>query len=533
MSSAARTHTVAPPPSPAKTANRLPVRFPRRGRKRAAILAAVVACIVVCTLVILWARIWPFTESAVVEDLAEASDSRVTIRSSHRTYFPIPGCILEGVEFHHGPNQWTLITIDKLTVEGSYPGILTKHVPRIRTEGGHVFVPPFGSNVTFQSQHSKLVVEEIVANGTVVDFASDDPQKPALRFEVSEAILHNVRWGDPLAYQLKFRNPEPPGEIATRGSFGAWTSGHPGDTPISGEYSFDRADLSVYRGIAGMLSSKGKFEGVLKHIDIAGSTDVPDFEVTSGSHKVKLRINYSAFVDAIHGDTFLKNVDAHFGQTNVIAAGSVAGSKGRKGKFGQFDLTVRSGRIEDILGLFVKERKSPMSGAIAIKAKAEIPPGKERFLDKVKLHGTFGIDDGSFSKAETQQNVNELSAGARGEKMEDAETVLTDLKGQVLLEGGVASFSDLSFGIPGADARMYGTYNILNHKIDLHGRMRVDTKISKTTTGVKALLLKAMDPFFKKKKKGEVVPVHITGTYEHPEFGLDLTQPKGPGQQNK
>ena len=110
--------------------------------------------------------------------------------------------------------------------------------------------------------------------------------------------------------------------------------------------------------------------------------------------------------------------------------------------------------------------------------------------------------------------------------MEDAETVLTDLKGRVRLERGIAEFSDLSFGIPGAQARVYGTYDILNEKINLHGRMWVDTKISKTTTGMKSLLLKAIDPFFKKKKKGEVVPIHITGTYKHPQYGLDLTKPK-------
>ena len=142
------------------------------------------------------------------------------------------------------------------------------------------------------------------------------------------------------------------------------------------------------------------------------------------------------------------------------------------------------------------------------------------------LDGDFGIDDSTFSKPETQKSVNELSAGAEGEKMEDAETVLTDLKGQVVLEEGIAKFSNLTFHIPGAKARMYGTYNLLNHKIDLHGRMRVDTKISKTTTGVKSLLLKIMDPIFKKKKKGEVVPVHIAGTYEHPQFGLDLSDQK-------
>jgi AsmA-like C-terminal region len=520
MTSPALTSAPAPLTGPGKTRH-TPSRF--SGGKTIVFIAAIAVCIAACLAAIFWNQIWPFTEKAVVEDLAEASDSTVTIRSSHRTYFPFPGCILEGIEFHHGSDRWTLITIDKLTIEGSYSGILTKHVPRIRAEGGHVFIPPFGSNFTFDTQHSKLVVDEIIANGTVVEFA-DGPNNKPLRFEVHQGLLHDVEWGSPIAYDLKFHNPEPPGEIATRGKFGAWIKENPGETPISGEYTFDQADLGVYEGIAGMLASKGKFGGLLKHIDIAGTTDVPNFEVKSGGHKVELGTQYSAFVDAIHGDTLLKHVDAHFGRTHLVVEGSIAGTKGSKGKSARLDLTERQGRIEDILGLFVQAPHSPMSGAIAFKSKAEIPPGKEPFLKRVKLQGTFGIDDGSFSKPETQKNVNELSAGAQGEKMEDAETVLTDLTGQVALEGGVARFSDLSFGVPGAKARMYGTYDLLNEKIDLHGRMRVDTKISKTATGMKSFLLKAMDPFFKKKKKGEVVPIHITGTYAHPQFGLDLTK---------
>jgi AsmA-like C-terminal region len=498
-----------------------------RGKKIILLIAAVVICIA-GSLALSWNRIWPYTETAVVQDLAEASDSTVTIRSSRRTYFPSPGCILEGVEFHHGPDRRTLITIGKLTIEGSYSGIITKHVPRIRVEGGHVFIPPFGSNVTFTTQHSRLVVDEIVANGTVIDFASNDPSRKPLRFEVHEGLLHEVQWNSPMAYDLKFHNPKPPGEIATRGKFGVWIKGKPGETPISGEYTFDRADLGVYEGITGTLASKGQYGGVLKHIDVAGSTDVPDFEVKRGGHKIKLVTEFSAYVDAIRGDTFLKRVDADFGRTHLIVEGSIAGIEGRKGKTALLDLTSRQGRIEDILGMFVKAPRSPMSGEVTLKAKAEIPSGKERFLERVKLQGTFGIDDGTFSKPQTQKNVNELSAGARGEKMEDAETVLTDLKGRVRLERGIADFSDLSFGVPGAEARVYGTYDILNETINLHGRMQVDTKISKTTTGMKSLLLKAIDPFFKKKKKGEVVPIHITGTYQHPQYGLDLTKPKEP-----
>jgi hypothetical protein len=174
-----------------------------------------------------------------------------------------------------------------------------------------------------------------------------------------------------------------------------------------------------------------------------------------------------------------------------------------------------------------------MSGAVAFKAEVEIPSGKEPFLQKVSLKGNFGVGEGTFSQAETQKSVNELSAGARGEKMEDAETVLTDLKGVVVLKNGIATFSQLSFGVPGAGAHMYGTYNLLNEKVDLHGRMRVDTKISKTASGVKSFLLKAIDPIFKKKNRGEVVPVHITGTYENPQFGLDLTKSKPAEPQNK
>jgi hypothetical protein len=73
---------------------------------------------------------------------------------------------------------------------------------------------------------------------------------------------------------------------------------------------------------------------------------------------------------------------------------------------------------------------------------------------------------------------------------------------------------------------MHGTYDLINHKIDLRGQLKVDTKISNTTSGAKAFLLKMMEPFFKKRRRGEIVPVRISGTYEHPTFGLDLNDKK-------
>ena len=491
-------------------------RFP----KTLIILASVTA-VLLCAAAVLSVRYWPFSERAVQEDLAETADSTVTIRRYHPTYFPHPGCILEDVEFRHGGNQFRLITIPKLIIEGSYSGILTRHVPRITAASAHIFIPPFGAHTEFHSQHSALVVDELVANGTRVEFTSSEPQKHPLVFDVHEALLRSVRWGSPIQYRLKLHNPDPRGELAVEGRFGPWADGHSQDTPMSGTYTFDHADLGVYGGIAGILSSTGKFDGVFKHVTVSGTTDTPDFVVTSGGHPHRLTTRFDAYVDATRGDTFLNRVEARLGRTTLLAQGSIAGSEGRKGKVANLRFTSRHGRIEDLLALFVTADRSPMSGDMSLVARAELAGGDQPFLERVKLEGKFGIDDGSF-KPGTQKDVNALSAGARGDTKDDPETALTDLQGTLDLAGGVARFSDLDFGVPGAKARLHGTYNIVNHRINLHGEMKVDTKISKTASGAKALLLKIMDPLFRKKKKGEIVPVHILGTYEKPQFGLDF-----------
>jgi len=81
---------------------------------------------------------------------------------------------------------------------------------------------------------------------------------------------------------------------------------------------------------------------------------------------------------------------------------------------------------------------------------------------------------------------------------------------------------------------MQGTYNLLTEKIDLRGTLRTDSEPSNTTHGMKSFMLKILDPFFKKKHAGYIMPVKNTGTYEHPSFGLDLNDrdDKQPHKQN-
>jgi hypothetical protein len=477
-------------------------------------------------LAILYLRLSPFSEQSVSQNLAEVSDSTVQIGRYHQTYIPTPGCVLENVEFRRGPDHARFITIDRVVIKGSFRDLLKHHVAVIATTGAHVFIPPFGQNWSFQSQPSTTSVGQIVAQETVVEFESSNSNAHPLRFLVHRAVLHNVRSGAAIGYELHLRNPAPPGEISVQGKFGPWPENHAEQSPFSGEYTFDGADLGSLGGIGGILTSHGKFDGPLQKIKIAGTADVPDFHVKSSTHKIHLATRFDAYVDAMHGDTFLNNVEAHFGGTTVLAQGSVGRSPEHKGKFTNLQLTAQDGRIEDILDLFIKAPRSPMSGPLSFKAGVKIAPSNEQFLKKVDLQGQFGIENGSFSKSETQQDVNKLSAGARGQSKEDPATVMTDLRGTVQLTNGVARFSNLSFSVPGAHARMHGTYNVINERIDLHGDMRVATEISKTTSGVKSFFLKIMNPFFKKKKKGEIVPVHILGTYDKPQFGLDIVGKK-------
>jgi hypothetical protein len=492
----------------------------------------VLAGLILAAIVVLVVR-WPFRLAAVVKQLQEEGLGKVEVGEFHQTYFPRPGCVLQKVRFQHNPKAGAppLITIETVRIEGSFSGLFAQHVKRIRAEGMHILVPPKSAEEHFQTpQRSSIVIDELIADGAVLEVSSA-AQNRSLKFSFHNFDLSDIGSNGPATFHARFSNPEPPGEITATGKFGPWNADDLGKTPTSGDYQFQQADLSVFHGIAGLLSSTGKFSGVLDHIEVQGETDVPQFAVSSSSHEVQLRTQFRAEVNGQNGDTALPQVIATFLKTTVLAQGSVAGEAGQPGKTASVELTSKNGRIQDILLLLAQAERAPMSGVTSFHAKVTIPSGDRPFLQKVELQGDFGIDAGTFSNSNTQEGVNHMSEGAlfggqdrskAEKKEEDSETVLSDLKGHVLLKDGVARFSDLSFSVPGASARMQGTYNLINEKIDLRGTLKTESQPSNTTSGVKALMLKALNPFFKKKPVGYVMPVKISGTYEHPLFGLDL-----------
>ena len=118
--------------------------------------------------------------------------------------------------------------------------------------------------------------------------------------------------GQPMNFTAELTNPTPPGLIETTGHFGPWDFDEPSATKVDGHYNFQHADLSVFNGISGILSSVGEYRGVLHNIVVDGTTDVPDFQLDHGGQPVHLTTQFHAIVDGTNGNTYLQPVNAHF-----------------------------------------------------------------------------------------------------------------------------------------------------------------------------------------------------------------------------
>lgn len=303
------------------------------------------------------------------------------------------------------------------------------------------------------------------------------------------------------------------------GQLGPFKNGEFPRTPAAGSYQLSRANLRVFLGISGILSSQGKYSGVLSRLDFEGETDSPDFAVIESGHAHHFTTRFQAVVNGMNGDTVLPSFRATFDQTSVqVANAHIVSSENEPAKSVSLEIAFGQGHIQDLMLLFIKARQSPILGPIGFRAHVVLPPGERAFKQRVTLDGDFGIAGAAFTKQQTQARAEELSERAEGESHDDPERVLTGLTGHVVLRGGIAMFTNLSFRVPGATAHLSGTFSLVTEHIDLRGRLATEAKLSKTTTGIKSVFLKLLDPVFKRKRAGAVIPVSVDGTYDHPRF---------------
>jgi AsmA-like C-terminal region len=495
------------------------------------VLIAVAATFVVLLLAITFAtrHADPYLRARAVEMLREKFHGDVELREFKVFLWPQVRIEGSGLRlWHQGQTDLPpLISVGEFSADAGLRGLVGRPwtIHQVRVKGLVIQIPPAGQRAKqdwSRVRDMPVFIDELISDDGELRLLPKSADKEPHVFELHHLVLHSVGLGKPANFSAQLSNAVPPGEINAQGSFGPWNPDYPGQTPLAADYAMTKADLGVFRGIRGILSSQGKFGGALNKIEVEGTTETPDFSLRTGEHPVSLQTTFSATVDGTNGNTLLHPVHAHFLNSFVTASGEVVKKPGSKGRNITLDVVVDKGRLEDMLRLAVKSEKAIMTGALKLRTKFNLRPAEGDIIDRLTLKGKFGVGGAEFTNPDVSAKIQTLSRKAQGKPgNEDAGSSVSELKGNFLLNDGVVTFRGLTFSVVGADVGLDGGYNLDKESLDFHGKLKMSAKLSQTMTGFKSFFLKPFDPFFRK-DGATVLPIKITGTRDHPSFGLDF-----------
>jgi AsmA-like C-terminal region len=407
-----------------------------------------------------------------------------------------------------------------------------KRVQLVVIHGMEINIPPKGERPQFgdnggdddDSVSMNIILDEVQIHDSVLAILPGDPTKKPLRFDLHNVRLESAGKNVAMKYNASLTNAKPQGEIMSTGNLGPWAADEPGDTPLNGDYVFDKADLGVFDGIAGILHSTGTFEGTLDAISARGTATVPDFRLKQSGNPVPLKTKFEVLVDGTKGNTILKPVVGTLGKTTFTTSGAVIKHEADNHRTINLDVDMPKGNLRDLLTLAMKG-KSFMEGQITLKTKIKIPPLSGKVKEKLMLDGQFEITNGKFLRSKIQDHIDTLSRRGQGQpKNLEIDEVVLGMAGTFNMENQKITFENLSFAVPGSGVDLAGSYDLEQDDLDFHGTLKLDAKVSETMTGWKRWLAKPLDPFFSKDGAGTLLHIQVVGSSKEPKFGRD----KGP-----
>ena len=517
-------------------------------------MAFVLTSILAAILFSIATRITPHVRDRGVAALNERFRSKVETESLQVHLFPRPAIRGSGLTFrHNGRTDVTpLIRIGSYSASAGVWGLLNSplHLRTVELDRLEITIPPGGirdgdgrrpaqptpaaggnaPSSSGPSSGSRLIIDRVAARSARLAIVPRNRTKLPRLFEIHNLVMHGLGDEGGAAFEASLTNPTPRGDITTTGTIGPWSGEQPGQTPVRGDYVFKAANLDTIKGIAGTLSSNGRYSGVLERIDVQGETDTPDFSVDIAAQPVPLKTRFHAVVDGTNGDTWLERVEARVIETLIVARGAVVRAEDVKGRHTSLDVVIDDGRIEDVLKLAVKAANPLMTGRMRLKTRFLLPAGDRDVVEKLELDGTFSLNEARFSSVNVQKKINELSRRGKGnEGSDDTASVVSRLSGTFRLRAGTLAFSNLSFSVPGAVVQIAGSYDLRREALDFRGHLLLDATLAETTTGWKAVMARVAQPLFRRPGGGSKLPIRISGHPKKPEFGLDVKRALGPG----
>jgi hypothetical protein len=488
---------------------------------------------------IVFSRASPILKGRVIETLSTRFESKVELDQLHVSILHGLQVTGDGLRIYPPDDVMAagathpLIAVQHFDFRAGVMGLFIKpmHVSSVHVTGLSIYIPAkeYRKQAAVQRKKRrgkiKIIVGEILCDDSQLVIGTAKPGKEPKNFVLKRIVMRDVGSNAAWPYDATLTNAIPRGDIHATGTFGPWNIESPGDSTVTGDYTFSHADLGTIHGIGGILDSTGKFAGQLDRIIVDGTADVPAFTLDTANHPIPLKTRFHAIVDGTDGDTYLQPVEATLGSSQFTCTGSIVNIKGQGHKI-DLDVDIPAGEIRDFLNLAVKTQPPIMSGTLRMKAKLHIPPGKQSVTQKIALSGNFVLTNIHFTSAQVEDKVDMLSLRAQGKPGEahpGAPDVHSQIRGTFHLESGRMGFSQLNYKLPGATIDLAGQYTLDGKKFDFAGKVRTDAMLSQmTATWWKSLLLKPVDPFFHKHGAGAEIPVKITGTNTAPKFGLDI-----------
>lgn len=326
-------------------------------------IGSAVFVLLLCVLIageIVLHRAEPMLKARVIDALSTRFDSRVELDRFHVSL--VSGLKVSGGGMSLYPRRFEattpLFAIQDFSFSTTWRELFQTpmYIARVHVTGLDIHLPPKGerpqlphSSTSSSGGHGfKISIGEIFCDNATLVMGTSKPGRIPLEFDIGSLQLSSIGPGQPMKFHAILVNPKPVGNIDSTGYFGPFNQESPGDSPVSGDYEFRNADLSTLKGIGGILSSNGKYEGTLNNITVDGETTTPDFRLDFASHPVPLNTKFHAIVDGTNGDTYLEPVDAWLLRSHIIAKGDVVRPADRPGHDIHLDVTLGPAQIQDV-----------------------------------------------------------------------------------------------------------------------------------------------------------------------------------------
>jgi hypothetical protein len=423
-------------------------------------------------------------QTHAAEVLRAEFGSEVRFKSIEVTFWPrvhiVGGGVLIGNDTAHP-------LIQAATADAT-SDLLPWHIQRLVMTGLVLRIPTTPVRATATSKPAfALTIDDVTAEHAQLEILPSAGQQAPLHFELANLRVKNISRTSPADFAVWVVSSKPQVQIDTSGRVGPWNASDPGATPLQGAFKMSIADLATLPGLRGALVSEGRFKGVVKQIAISGDAVASEFGLSVTECPEPLHAGFQALLDASDGSVSIQRMSGSLRNSSFAAHGVVRDIPDDRLRDIVLNISVNDGRLEDVLPLAVKSRNPPISGALRLRAKLEIRPGEQEMVDRLRLDGDFGASNAQFSSLNLRDRRRKVSNN------------VSKMRGHVRLNNGTAEFSSLVIDRQGSSARLNGSYELASERLDVHGQLFRQARLSQATRVPRAYFLKAADHHVRRK----------------------------------